>query len=420
MVNDVRKGEARLHLNSTKSLVRKINRAYEFQFPSESEKEKKSEGGVSVSEFNARVGAVQDEIQELQDPRIVGLLTDTLEFFPQGVELRPDEQTQAFSETLDKKRIEAQLRDPSTGTGNVVFTDPETGRQTEQIARFDNKTGAILIENSQGRLVPAPRDAVKVSSVKQGKPEDFAPKVLDDIDEAIRFASNSLNLSSRVKDIIRESPEALGLPGTVSEFAREAVATAENTARLFGGSHAVVVDGEEKEASLGTMLQKAENDNREFLDSWANRLFGELRLNRAGISHARIRGTLVGLAYAVARSVDPSGRLSDFDVKTQLDRIGQSSDPEIFLAVIQDLEEDVVSNFETVVGNVQRRNPDAALNAPDLRGRFGIGRTSARSAARITPEIINAMSPEELVDIDPSGLTGPAVDAYDARLDELL
>ena len=69
--------------------------------------------------------------------------------------------------------------------------------------------------------------------------------------------------------------------------------------------------------------------NRSKLKSIVENKYGSEAAN-----NARFFGTITTLAYGLARIQEPTGRLSDFDIEAQLNRLGSSQSKEVFAAGI--------------------------------------------------------------------------------------
>lgn len=121
----------------------------------------------------------------------------------------------------------------------------------------------------------------------------------------------------RITELIADAPQAsLGLPGDVTAFVDQTVSAANGFAELAGGW--AEINGEEVPAA--SLL-----DANLYKDYFQG----------AAATNAALQANAIGVSYSLARSANPDGRISDADVRHQLERLnlGQSSKTQMFAAM---------------------------------------------------------------------------------------
>lgn len=121
--------------------------------------------------------------------------------------------------------------------------------------------------------------------------------------EVLGGAENLISSIDRISEQIKEMPQsALGLPGSAAVLVDNVVSASVGFSEQLGGW--AQVNGQDVEE--GALLDA--------------RLYQEVFSGPAA-QNAALQANSIGLAYALARSANPDGRISDADVRHQLQRI---------------------------------------------------------------------------------------------------
>ena len=240
----------------------------------------------------------------------------------------------------------------SMGTIDGVYTDSNGRRRTDITPIAPGATQSDL------GLPGASNNATMAKNVR----------------EVMGSTDNLMGSLGRIDTLIDESPQAsLGLPGGVSGLVDRTISAADGFAEIAGGWAEI---------------------NNEVVDS---SMLLDVRLYQdffEGVSgaNAAIQATSVGVAYALARAANPDGRISDADVKHQLNRLGldQSSKTRIKSAIYEVKREQLGNAMnwlrssgatKTKDGQVAFMKYEDALNKMDSKEQ-GITVTGSASDAR--------------------------------------
>jgi hypothetical protein len=176
--------------------------------------------------------------------------------------------------------------------------------------------------------------AKKKGAIVGRTPEDVAifggsgDKVTDrNTAEIVVSAENMISSVQRIGEQIEKMPQAsMGLPGTAARLIDNTANAVMGFGELFGGT-AMIGDQEVSDSLL--------------LDA---KLYQDMFQGPAAQS-AALQANEIGLAYALARSANPDGRISDADVRAQLGRVklGGSSKTQI-QAAMREVEREVMVN----------------------------------------------------------------------------
>jgi len=186
-----------------------------------------------------------------------------------------------------------------------------------------------------GQLQPVPRGTTELTSAT-ATPERTIGPTDEDWRNQLSTTQELVDTSSRIQTILEEEgASAIGFLGSTNQFF--ASVGAQGRALL---NDATVFD-EETGESLELSLEN-------FQDSIPS------ALQNAGTAEnaQRIKTNALRLAYLVAKSSDPSGRVSDADFKAALRRIGGSTgDPQQFIAALQEETRNAVLSASRDSGN---------------------------------------------------------------------
>jgi hypothetical protein len=217
-----------------------------------------------------------------------------------------------------------EYRQRGRASSFVNFRNPETEDETS--VRTDSPEADELAEQGWTRV------GVTQKTLQSDDPGDIfggsGDKITDrNTREVVGSAENMLSAIDRIKQKVDEMPQAsMGLPGATARLIDNAASSVMGFADLFGGI-AMIGDQEVQESFL--------------LDT---RLYQDMFVGPA-VESAGLQSMQVGLAYALARSANPDGRISDQDVRSQMERVrlGGSSKPQIQAAIFE-VEREVLSN----------------------------------------------------------------------------
>jgi hypothetical protein len=210
----------------------------------------------------------------------------------------------------------------------------------------------------------------------------------------------ALGLIDRTRDILRNNPQAVGVAGTLGLFARGVEAQARalmNTPVQFstGGGNYRDVDAKllaDKASAQMIWDRVASGTDLKTRFAW---------LDRAPEAQA-MRTNLLLLAFAVARAIEPGGRLSNQDVSGVLNALGAGgsqifTDPRSMARALDEVEAYVKSSTNAAYRGAVQRSPDLGKVNPNEPYPMGApqpaaaptaspqtGATSAPSAARFS------------------------------------
>ncbi len=155
-------------------------------------------------------------------------------------------------------------------------------------------------------------------------------------------ARNFIGLVKETLTFLQNPKTVLGATGTGLRFAQGLKAQASQLATAFSGDH---FDGATaKPLTVSQIL----DPNRYTFDG----------LQAIAAANVRVKANAIAMAYMVARSRDPSGRLSDFDVQSALESLGfQSNDKDIIAATLSDRLREVTGNAANFIQSVKGERP---------------------------------------------------------------
>lgn len=232
----------------------------------------------------------------------------------------------AGSEQQAKQDV-GPIQEPQLAGVNMLL--PDGTRASGRIAR----DGTFEVKGADGQFTPAPPGTIKVSveSTPSGLPDSaLRNKIIGLRASANNFVSQSRKTIQRLND-----PKlVLGVAGSTIRFLQGVGAQARQLATAFGAEHQDGTTG--KDISLAQLLDPA----RYNFDG----------LQAIAAASTQVKSDAIALAYMLARSRDPNGRLSDFDVQSALDSLGfASTDKKIVAAVLLSRMDEVVSNVNNFI-----------------------------------------------------------------------
>ena len=204
-----------------------------------------------------------------------------------------------------QEALSPEVVDAPTTKAATIMSGPEQGRQVFV-------TNAEIAANPELYGPPITGQTTKIlpdGTVEIGPASDFKTneEKQSEADEIFVNIQNLANLGNDALEFLEKAP--IGATGGV--------------VRAFEG----LADQTRQAAEqCGFNI----NDfNRRKLKSIVENKYGSEAAN-----NARFFGTITTLAYGLARIQEPTGRLSDFDIEAQLNRLGSSQSKEVFAAGI--------------------------------------------------------------------------------------
>jgi len=238
---------------------------------------------------------------------------------------------------IEQRELDAELDNIANSTQSFSVGTPEDPFKTVSFNIIDPETGEVdpeavaemrkfQQENPEALGPMSPRDLNRATGKRKlddaginpsiGKTE--ARKLREQANGARRVANNA----ERMLTILTSNPN-------INSKAEGSIAAINSVANEFQSFTGAIRSG---------LTGEADAENRQRLSKG---------LSDAGIDVARWEGLTINLAYSIARSLEPGGRLSDADVANAVKMIGAlNSDPNAVASVFKDLLE--VSVDETV------------------------------------------------------------------------
>lgn len=254
---------------------------------------------------------------------------------------------------LEGRDEEADLLEGSLEQGFRNNMVPNIGQQV-QYPNGDTvlvQTDADLQAAITGKAIPV----TPIQRVEQGGPGQFASASDEasfrNVEAATRGAVDTLD--RMVTQLEEGGAEILGASGTLSRMLDSAAQQVRAIVPQLGGVATV----------NGRQVNESRLSNPEHYASDIVTLFGETAARsaafRANITHA---------AYLLARIADPSGRLSDFDVRIQMQRMAaDGGSPTQIAAAIRETRSATLNSFRNLAESRNQPVPAwAATEGPNL------------------------------------------------------
>lgn len=189
------------------------------------------------------------------------------------------------------------------------------------------RDGRILTEQELDRYTEK-----GVSRSETGGVGDFSKKEGADFREYEATTASVLGLTKRIREQAAEGGAGImGVVGGAQSLAAGTAAQVMAAAKALGGKAEAGGKTVSEESLMDASLYAKEIESS----------FGV-----AGAKNAALRSNIIDLAYTLARAKDPGGRLSDKDVKFQIERIASHGDPKQLSAVLDEVEADLVRSFD--------------------------------------------------------------------------
>lgn len=393
MFEEMSEGEAREFIRPGRPLVKRLLRRAEQDDPERFAQLRESGGSLDTDEFSEILSRYADSEPDLNDPGVQAQLSASVERFPGSYDLEASKAAQKRRELREQKSIEAEFRQPRASQAVNIALPSGKRRRGRKLPNGDLE----VFNESTGEFETAPEDAIQVSTQISGKADEVglpgpSKSQADKVREAEINTRNFVQLAERTKNLFRGRPEILSSPGAAVQLFTELQASVEGFARLAVDLGAinevdyVLIKGDGKDESRESVTpEEVRAKGAALADDVLSRVSD--RFERLGIDRARIRSAVVGLAFAAAAAAGQTGRsVSDRDVERYIRRIGESANPETFEAVLSDVQEELITNFENTF-TVTMRDAGSQEPPPDLRAEL-LGQARSRpttpSASRIS------------------------------------
>ena len=211
-----------------------------------------------------------------------------------------------------------------------------------------------IVDSQTGQAIP-PGQMRTVGRLEAGTAEGF--QSADAVERQVfdrRVATNQAVAS--IEDLMRslsqpDAGAAVGYLGSAAVMFNNMRAQFEATSKLIGGSDFasdVAANGGAVDNAVRTLFSDANFNSR---------------AQQLGVDAAMVRSQIQNLAYMIAKSNDPSGRMSDRDIAAAMQEIGASlQDPQAMAQVLGRIRERTIRNqqiFETTMAPLIRNRPGA-------------------------------------------------------------
>lgn len=315
--------------------------------------------------------------------------------------------------------------------------------------RIDESSGRLQVLSEDGQqFVNAPRGATTLDQRLQGSEED------------VGIAGRDLSPDDRVpQNLVNLFPDRLGRNTTVREANQQGFNVPEqkriqelqdtqaatiNTTRTLETTRQLVREGGEAAlgftgrigAALNALGEEAEAlvdaglvdlDEGESVSGLQDASRFDSTFQKIGITNNRVQSRVLSAAFAIASA--EQDRISDQDIRTNIERVGKSSDPESFAATLSDVSRSLREKFESqsraIVGKpsdvvsraIERdlfgatanqlvNNPDALNEALTMIGSGAISPQQYRMLPKRRREML-AEAGERLLDQNSADNTAP-------------
>ena len=271
--------------------------------------------------------------------------------------------TEELQAKISEKRALAAIEPPEAKAVNILLPDGNraTGRELP--------SGELQIVGAGGALTPAPPGSLVMSL--QAAPGELPDEVLRRKAVGVSVtAKNIVALAEKTLEFLRDPSLVLGGAGSTIVFAQGLVAQATQLAQAFSGEHFAGDTGED--LSLAEMLDPGR--------------YSFEGMQAVSAANVRTKANIVAMAYIVARTRDPGGRLSDKDVQFAMETFGlKSNDKDIIAAAIGDRVEEVLENARNFIEEATGERPTFE----------GLGRPEAGAGAGALPKVMTIEELEE-------------------------
>lgn len=238
---------------------------------------------------------------------------------------------------VQEKKDEAVMRRLTTGSTYIL--DQQTGTakaydlmdpaQSSTFAEDAKKPGSMIITPAQNFQLYLQNDtqaaALRVALAKADQDVSGSKVTLRDVEKASSGLLDLYATADRVFSVFDQNPDVL-TGGSKGAAALDKVATE------LGAAGRIASGGVTKE---GTNI-----------DTW---------LKENSIQNTRMQGLVVGLAYSLAKTNDPGGRLSDNDLKMAVQMVGgDNPNP---AAILANLNDNLTARSQSLLDRIDTSDP---------------------------------------------------------------
>lgn len=239
-----------------------------------------------------------------------------------------------------EQRARAGGYEPKAPANLWVYRTPDGGQGTTADGKTDLQTGAPLPPNTP------------VMKLEGANTEGLTGNTT--VDQMLLKSRNSKDMAVAMIDRLSNTlsqpnaAQSVGYLGTLARGFNDLRAQSEATVRLFGGELAT---------------QAFSNpENRAAVDGVMRQVFGDpqvtAKAQQLGINSAIIRSQVQDLAYMIAKTQDPSGRVSTDDIRRASETVAATiMDPQSSVAVLADLKNRVVTSHDIFERNTRAMYP---------------------------------------------------------------
>lgn len=280
----------------------------------------------------------------------------------------------------EAQEVMAKMWDEEVTQKSGSFKTYQSKKEPEKTYSLNmaNPEDVDFLEKNSKDLILAPTREIT------GKPEDFATdKAADDMAKVEASTSNFLADIYEAQDFVRDNPGALTDVSGLARIGTNLMANVDTLARDFD------VEFEDEEVLNAATYAETFKD--------------------LGIANAEMKSIMVGLASQQAIINNPSGRISDRDLKVAMQQIGTSiQNPEGFIRITDRLAKRADRVFRSQYKSRSKGNKS-------FEGDLGL-----RKVAEVGSKYnFNAMSIEELDGLDVNSMSKSELEAAEKRWNEL-
>lgn len=241
-----------------------------------------------------------------------------------------------------------------------------TARQELAAAPTAGQARLAEVESVLGREATEGERAVEAGVLRReetGEAGAFSSKVGDKATlqtiDAVRATERVNDVVGRAKELVASNPKAV-----------TAGASLEGLVRTVGTNISSIADSIPRDSAFGFVPEilsdvQATGDRQAFQSVLADSL-ADVDSSDNDIYRLKVLETTLG--YVRARAADPSGKISDADLKANMVQLTGFNDPRAILAQLDEIEKLGASNLETERRILQRVSPESARGLAPRQG----------------------------------------------------
>jgi hypothetical protein len=259
------------------------------------------------------------------------------------------------------------VRGATTGAVSGGVTKDERGMWVAPRGqRLPTDMGISNLERGRGNTKKADEIDLRLAERAAGAGRGANP--VDRYGKALEGSEVALGLIERTRGILRENPQAAGAAGSIGMFVRGV----EAQARALMNTPVELSTGGGKYQDVDAIVLSNPTAARAIWDrvtAGTELKTGFSWLDKAPEAQA-LRTNLLLLSFAVARAIEPGGRLSNQDVANVLNALGAGganifTDPRAMARALEEVEAYVKSATNATYRAAAQRSPDFAKSNPN-------------------------------------------------------